>query len=335
VNHHHILSTNQFSGPELLAFFQQTKVLLEKSPQELSALTQNPDEKRPMAAPLAVAAAFYENSTRTRMSFIQAAQQAGLPVLDLNVATSSVQKGETVLDTIETLAALGAGTIVLRHSQDGLHSEIARYLDAEWPQVRLINAGEGITHHPTQALSDAYTLWNCQQGRNNEGPYGFTGKRILIVGDSRKSRVARSTTTVFKTLGATVSLCGPVEWLPNMEDPVFVGCQRHTVLNDALNGVDAIITLRVQTERGSGVTDAWIAAYQLTPERLQKTKKAPDAPPAWVLHPGPVNWGVELHPQFRMGQQYKGDLNPTQTVLIRQQVAHGVAVRQVLLHGAQ
>jgi aspartate carbamoyltransferase catalytic subunit len=235
---------------------------------------------------------------------------------------------------METLAALGAGSIVLRHSQDGLHGEVARYLDAEWPHVRLINAGEGTTHHPTQALADAYTLWNCHQGRNNEGPYGFAGKRILIVGDSRKSRVARSTTTVFKTLGATVSLCGPVEWLPNLEDPVFVGCQRHTVLNDALSGVDAIMTLRVQTERGSGVTDAWIAAYQLTPERLQKTKKTPESLPAWVLHPGPVNWGVELHPQFRFGQSHKGQVvNPTQTVLIRQQVAHGVSVRQVLLQG--
>lgn len=327
MSHHHILSTNQFSAPELLALFEQTKGLLGKSPQELGVLTPDPIIKRPMAV------AFYENSTRTRISFIQAAQQMGMPVLDLNVATSSVQKGETVLDTMETLAALGAGSIVLRHSQDGLHAEVARYLDAEWPHVRLINAGEGITHHPSQALADAYTLWNCQQGQNNEGPYGFTGKRILIVGDSRKSRVARSTTTVFKTLGATVSLCGPVEWLPNLEDPVFVGCQRHTVLNDALKDVDAIMTLRVQTERGSGVTDAWIAAYQLTPERLQKTKKTPDSLPAWVLHPGPVNWGIELHPQFKFGQQYKGEAltDPTQTVLIRQQVAHGVAVRQVLL----
>jgi aspartate carbamoyltransferase catalytic subunit len=90
-----------------------------------------------------------------------------------------------------------------------------------------------------------------------------------------------------------------------MEDPVFLGCQRHTVLNDALKDVDAIMTLRVQTERGSGVTDAWIAAYQLTPERLQKTKKTPEGLPAWVLHPGPVNWGVELHPQFRFGQSHK------------------------------
>ncbi|MFN8614550.1 MAG: hypothetical protein U0003_01385 [Vampirovibrionales bacterium] len=177
------------------------------------------------------------NSTRTRLSFTRAAQQAGRPVIDLNVATSSVQKGESVLDTIETLAALGSGCIVLRHSQDGLHKDIARYLDSEWPDVRLINAGEGISHHPTQALTDAYTLWT-------HWGHSFSGKHILIIGDSRKSRVARSATQVLKTLGAVVSLCGPTEWLPNLDDPVFLGCPRHTVLNEALPGMDAVMTLR-------------------------------------------------------------------------------------------
>ncbi|HEX6655729.1 MAG TPA: aspartate carbamoyltransferase catalytic subunit [Candidatus Limnocylindria bacterium] len=251
-----------------------------------------------------VGLAFAEPSTRTRVSFELAATSLGAQVVDLPMAASSATKGESLVDTLLTLQRTGITTLVLRHSASG-----APYLAARATALRILNAGDGTHAHPTQALLDALTL------RDALG--GLDGAVVTIVGDIGHSRVARSNLLLLPRLGATVRLSGPPGWTAGFERP---GVEVHAHLEDALDGADAVMALRVQSERNAagGVPSLreYTTRWGLDEARMQRAM--PGAP---ILHPGPTNEGVEL----------TAALAASPRSLIGQQVTNGVAVRMAVL----
>jgi len=242
---------------------------------------------------------FYENSTRTAMSFATAAARLGAQTITLSVEHSSVKKGETLADTAATLSAMAPDAIVMRHRDNGAPAEVADLVGCP-----VINAGDGTNEHPTQALLDALTL------RQRFGD--LQGLTVAIIGDIRHSRVARSNARLLPRLGATVRLAGPPALVPD-------DLAGHDI-EQAIAGADAIMMLRVQRERmAAELGDApgeYLARYGLTENRL-----ALAAPHAVVLHPGPMNRGVEIADRVADGPRS----------LIRRQVANGVAVRMAVL----
>ena len=252
-----------------------------------------------------VGLAFYEASTRTRVSFELAAKALGATVVDLGVAGSSVGKGESLVDTLRTLERTGVTTVVLRHAASG-----APYLAARATGLRIINAGDGTHAHPTQALADALTL------RERLGP--LDGMTVAIVGDVAHSRVARSNLHALVTLGARVRLGGPPAWVRGFDgrDGVTVA----TSLGEALAGADAVMTLRVQLERaaGGGVPSMREYTRRWGLDEARMRLAAPGAP---VLHPGPTNEGVEISAELANGARS----------LIGRQVENGVPVRMAVL----
>ncbi len=260
---------------------------------------------------------FYENSTRTRVSFEMAAQRLGARTITMTAAGSSVEKGESLLDTITTLDAMHPDVIVMRHSHSGAPEAAAR-----WANAAIINAGDGWHAHPTQALLDAYTL------RAALGD--LRGKRIVIIGDILHSRVARSNCWSLPTLGAEVVLCGP----PTMVSAKFATAYPHGVrvehdLDRALAGADAAYALRIQMERAAGSAipslREYRARYGLTTARLDALINAHIVrPDLAVLHPGPMNEGIEIDPEVAHGPQS----------LVARQVANGVPVRMAVLRWA-
>lgn len=249
---------------------------------------------------------FFENSTRTRTSFELAARRLGGATLSFSAAGSSVQKGETLIDTARTYAALGADCFVLRHSASGAPLTLSRAV-----RVPVVNAGDGFHEHPTQALLDAFTI---------ESRLGsLKGKRVLILGDIAHSRVARSNLQVLTKLGARVTVCGPPTLLPpglEQSSEIEFAYRPETVLPDA----DAVMALRLQTERQSKAQIPSLSEYArfwgLTADRARLMK-----PEAVILHPGPVNRGVEIAPEMADGPRS----------LILEQVANGVWVRMAVL----
>lgn len=247
-----------------------------------------------------VGLAFYESSTRTRVSFELAAKALGATVVDLQIPTSSVTKGESLVDTARTLERTGVTTLVLRHPTAGAPALVARETG-----LRVLNGGDGTHAHPTQALADALTL--------REAFGSLEGRLITIVGDVSHSRVARSNVHALTTLGARVRVAGPAAWLAGFEAPAEV--ERATSLAEALDGADAVMTLRAQLERGA-VLPADAAAWRLDSERMALAR--PGAP---LLHPGPTNEGVELTAELANGPRS----------LIGRQVENGVPVRMAVL----
>ena len=252
-----------------------------------------------------VALAFYEGSTRTRVSFELAAMALGATVVDLGVAGSSVGKGESLVDTLRTLERMGVTTVVLRHAASG-----APYLAARSTGLGVVNAGDGTHAHPTQALLDALTL--------REALGSLDGRTIAIVGDVAHSRVARSNLSALVRLGARVRIGGPPAWVRGFEGRPGVVVARS--LDDALAGADAVMTLRVQLERaaGGGVPSLreYTRRWGLDESRMRLA--SPDAP---ILHPGPTNEGVELTAELANGPRS----------LIGRQVENGVPVRMAVL----
>jgi len=252
-----------------------------------------------------VGLAFYEASTRTRVSFELAARALGATTVDLSVAGSSVAKGESLIDTLRTMERTGVTIVVLRHAAAG-----APYLAARNVQARIVNAGDGQHAHPTQALLDALTL------RDALGT--LDGRKIAIVGDVAHSRVARSNLRLLPRMGAQVWLAGPATMVAGFGGWPGVVVARS--LDEALEQADAVMTLRIQLEReaGGALTSigAYMSAYGLTSQRMQRAK--PGAP---ILHPGPTNEGVEL----------SAELANSPRSLIGRQVANGTAVRMALL----
>ncbi|MFT3708306.1 MAG: aspartate carbamoyltransferase catalytic subunit [Archangium sp.] len=253
-----------------------------------------------------VANVFYEPSTRTRSSFEVAAAGLGAHVLNWTVTGSSASKGETLVDTAKNIAALGVSVIVVRHQHSGAAALVARSVNCS-----VINAGDGQHEHPSQGLLDAYTLWRRWGGK-------LEGKRVAIVGDILHSRVARSNLHALKALGARLVFCGPPTLLPKHLDEL--GVEVTTELDTALEGTDAVMMLRIQKERANDALFPSAAEYHarwgLTTARAAALK-----PEAVVLHPGPVNRGLELSPEVADGQRS----------LILEQVENGVAVRKAVL----
>jgi aspartate carbamoyltransferase catalytic subunit len=262
---------------------------------------------------MAVCTLFFEPSTRTRLSFQRAAQRLGADVLNFDVGNSSASKGETALDTLKNIEAMGVRGFVIRHSQDGVLNEFSRHVNAD---TCLINAGDGRSAHPTQGLLDMLTL---RQAKGED----FSKLKVAIVGDVLHSRVARSDLHALRTLGAAeIRVCGPAPLLPPVDDNggMLHGCLVTQDFDEALDGVDAVMMLRLQRERmEQGLVpslEAYHRDYGLTEARLERA-----APDAVVLHPGPMNRGVEIDDAVADGPQS----------LILQQVANGVSVRMAVL----
>ena len=264
---------------------------------------------RHVLAGRAVCTLFFEPSTRTRSSFQLAAQRLGADVLNFDASTSSTSKGETALDTLRNLEAMGVHGFVVRHREDGA---VAALAEAAAPGTALVNAGDGRSAHPTQGLLDMLTL---RQAKGSD----FSNLRVLVVGDVRHSRVARSDLHALRTLGAgEIRVCGPASLLP--DDATLDGCVVGDDLDAALDGVDAVMMLRLQRER---MVDGLVASledyrrdYGLTEARLRLA-----APGAVVLHPGPMNRGVEIDDAVADGPQSR----------VLRQAANGVAVRMAVL----
>ena len=253
-----------------------------------------------------VALAFFENSTRTRISFATAASRLGADTLNLQAESSSVKKGESLLDTVRTLDAMKPDCIVMRHASSGACEFVARHLD-----IPVINAGDGCHEHPTQALLDALTI------RDRLG--SLENIRLTILGDILHSRVARSNLQLLSKFGCCFTLCGPAMWLPREFEQMGMRVKLTPRIDEALEGADAVIVLRVQEERmhePSLPLAEYVLRYQLTPERLRRAK-----PNALVLHPGPMIRGLEIDPVVADGPQS----------CVLDQVTNGLAVRMALL----
>jgi aspartate carbamoyltransferase catalytic subunit len=301
--HRHILDIDDFSREEIELVFNTTQAMKE--------VLSRPIKRVPALRGKTLITLFYEASTRTRLSFELAAKNLGADAANLSATASSVTKGESLIDTVSTLEALGADIVVMRHPHSGAPDIATHYVEAN-----IINAGDGWHAHPTQALLDLYTI--------QEHKSTLKGLKAVIIGDILHSRVARSNIWAMTTMGMDVTLCGPPTLLPDE-----MGEQNHHLpptsiehnIERALDGADVVMTLRLQLERQqSGLLPSireYVQLYQLTEARLKLAK-----PDALVLHPGPVNEEIEIAPAIVHGPQS----------VINEQVANGVAVRMALLY---
>jgi aspartate carbamoyltransferase catalytic subunit len=326
--HRHVLDLAAFSLEDyatVLELAQRFRVMPTSGARKLPALQGR-----------LVTTLFFEPSTRTRSSFELAAKRLSADVQSFSPSSSSLSKGESLLDTVRTYVAMGADLLVVRHRCTGVPAALARELDASGDRVAVLNGGDGLHSHPSQGLLDLFTLAR-HFAPQAPTPEALRGRRIAIVGDILHSRVARSNLWALTACGAEVVLCGPTTLLPEafahfaaapppgqVLDPVG---QRSAIrverdLNRALDGADAVMTLRLQQERMNQnlltSLESYHRAYGITHERLQMC--APGVP---VLHPGPVNRGVEMSGAL---------LDDLRCSLVEQQVTNGIAVRMALLY---
>ncbi len=301
--HRHVLDVDDFSREEINLVMQTTGAMKE--------ILTRPIKKVPALRGKSVFTLFWEASTRTRGSFELAAKNLSADVVNFTAQASSISKGESLIDTINTVEALGADIIVMRHPFSG-----AAYHALPYIKANLINAGDGWHAHPTQALLDLYTIL---QHRDT-----VEGLKVVIIGDIKHSRVAHSNIWSLTKMGARVVLCGPTTLLPHGlegEYDHFPKVEITTDLRAALKGADVVMALRLQKERmASGVLPSlreFISDYQLDGERLSYAK-----PGAVVMHPGPMNEELEITRAVAHGPQS----------VILEQVANGVAVRMALLY---
>ena len=253
-----------------------------------------------------IALLFYEASTRTRVSFEFAAKLLGTHTSVISSTASSIEKGESLVDTGKTLQALGADCIVVRHPASGAPSVLARNL-----RVPVINAGDGMHEHPSQGLLDAYTMLRHKKS--------LKGLRVAMVGDIQHSRVVRSNVHLLSKFGAQIVLCGPPELLPETAVSLAPEIKISRHMEEAVRKADVIMMLRVQKERLAGLkldVARYIAHYQLTPERLKLAKSD-----AIIMHPGPMVRGMEILSELADGPQS----------VIEEQVQNGVYVRMAIL----
>lgn len=271
-----------------------------------AAKRMNPRRSRPLLRGKRVLLLFYEPSTRTRSSFEIAAKSLGAMVVLVQSSGSSVEKGESLVDTVYTLRAVGADVLVIRHPNAGAALLAAQHLD-----IPVINAGDGMHEHPTQALLDAYTILRHKKTLN--------GLRLTIVGDIYHSRVARSTIHLLGKFGARVTLCGPPDFLPEVASTLASGLHITRTLEDALRGADVVMVLRVQRERLGGkklsLSD-YTSKYQITTERLKLANRD-----ALLMHPGPIVRGLELTSEVA---------DCPQSVIV-EEVQNGVSMRMAIL----
>jgi aspartate carbamoyltransferase catalytic subunit len=282
--------------------------------EDMSDVNEREIKKLPTLRGKTVVNLFFEDSTRTRISFELAAKRLSADVINFAAKGSSVSKGESLKDTAQTLEAMGADAIVLRHSSSGSSHRLAH---TDWVQSAVINAGDGSHEHPTQALIDAMTI---RQGIS-DSPRGkdLAGLRVLIVGDISHSRVARSNLLLFQTLGAEVHVCGPATLAPSS---LAAANRVHFLLDDAIKSVkpNVVMMLRVQQERMS-------ASYFPTEREysriwgLNKSRLANLDPNTFVLHPGPMNRGLEIDAASA----------DSKNSMVLDQVRNGVSIRMAVL----
>ena len=327
-SHRHVLDLASFSVADIATVLELA--------QRFRLLPQAGARKLPALQGRLMTSLFFEPSTRTRSSFELAARRLSADVQSFSPSSSSLSKGESLLDTARTYVAMGANVLVVRHRCAGVPASLARDLDRSGERVAVLNAGDGLHSHPSQGLLDLFTLARHFDPQD-PSPASLRGRRIVIVGDVLHSRVARSNLWALTACGADVVLCGPATLLPDAfaafvaapppgleRDPVE---QRGKVilcrsLEQALPGADAVMTLRLQKERMHQhlltSLESYHRRYGLSHRRLELCGR-----PVPVLHPGPVNRGVEL----------AGDvLDDPETSLVEEQVRNGIPVRMALLY---
>jgi aspartate carbamoyltransferase catalytic subunit len=288
-----LLGTDQLSAAQINSYLKLARRM-------------DPRKPRPLLRGKRVVLLFYEASTRTRTSFEFAAKALGATTTLITANSSSIEKGESLIDTGWTVSALGADVIVMRHPNSG-----APYLFAHHSPVPVINAGDGLHQHPSQALLDALTIANHKKS--------FKGLRVVIVGDVFHSRVARSNAHLLSRMGAEVIFCGPPDLVPDISAKITPGVTASHNLDVALRGADVVMSLRVQQERLAGkqisVQD-YVERYQIDLRRMRLAKTD-----AILLHPGPIIRGMELTSEVADGPQSR----------VLEQVANGVKMRMAIL----
>jgi aspartate carbamoyltransferase catalytic subunit len=301
--HKHILDLDDFSADEIDLVMQTTDAMHE--------ILSRPIKKVPTLRGKTVVTLFYEASTRTRSSFELAAKNLSADITNLTVSSSSVTKGESLIDTLETMEALGADIVVMRHPCSGAPNLASKHIKAS-----MINAGDGWHAHPTQALLDIYTMLKYRGS--------MKGLKVSIIGDIIHSRVAHSNIWGLTRMGADVTVCGPATLLPKgMDNPqkYFPKVKVTTDINKAIKDADVVMGLRLQLERQqSGLLPSireYARLYQITEERLSKADKD-----VIVMHPGPVNEDIEISSAVAHGNRS----------VITEQVTNGVAVRMALFY---
>ena len=304
----HILDLDDFSSEEIAEVLSNAQVMREVLHRDI--------KKVPILRGKTVITMFHEPSTRTRVSFEQAGKILSADVINVSEEGSSAGKGESLYNTALTIQAMNADIIVLRHSHAGAPHFLARHLDS-----CVINAGDGLHAHPTQALLDMYTI---QSHLGN-----IEGLRVVMVGDIMHSRVARSNLWGLTKMGARVVLCAPQTLIPpdflngyrSVPGHPFGSVEIHTSVDRALEGADVVMALRLQSERQhAGLLPTlreYSRMYSITPKRLELAK-----PNVLVMHPGPMNEGIEIDPEVAHGARS----------VIEEQVTNGVAVRMALLY---
>jgi aspartate carbamoyltransferase catalytic subunit len=292
----HLTSAFALSRSDIEALFDSAK--------QYHAMLQSGIKRTDTLQGVSVVLAFFENSTRTRMSFEIAAKRLSAEITGFQAAASSINKGETLLDTIRNIEAMHVDILVMRHSSSGAHEFIRRHA-----QCRVVNAGDGQHEHPTQALLDAFTLAK---------KFGsLHGMRYCLVGDILHSRVARSNIPIFKALGAEVGVCAPGTLLPR--DIASFGVRTFSHIDSAVAWADAMNVLRIQFERQDQGLIPTIREY--TEWFGVKDVHLRSKPDIAILHPGPINRGIELEASVADAAQS----------LILPQVEHGVAIRMAVL----
>jgi aspartate carbamoyltransferase catalytic subunit len=297
-----LLALEPLNADELTFLLDQSKSFQE--------IQRHPLKKLAVLRGKTIALAFFETSTRTRISFGTAASRLGADTMNLQAEASSLKKGESLLDTVHTLDAMKPDILVMRHAASGAPEFVARHLD-----IPVINAGDGTHEHPSQGLLDALTI------RDRKG--SIENLNITILGDIKHSRVARSNIHLLGKFGCKFTLCGPSMWVPReleqLGEKSGIPVRRVFRIDEALEGADVVLALRVQNERlhepALSLND-YILLYQLSAERMKRARAD-----AIVLHPGPLNRGIEITPEVAD--------SPQSCVL--EQVTNGIAVRMALL----
>ena len=295
----HLLGTEALTRDEITFLLDQSRAF--------QGIQKQPLKKLATLRGKSAVLAFFETSTRTRISFSTAAARLGADTMNLQAESSSTQKGESLVDTVRTLEAMKPDVIVIRHAASG-----APHFVAERLGIPVINAGDGLHEHPTQGLLDALTI-SDRLGRLDD-------LNVTIVGDIRHSRVARSNIHVLSKFDCRITLCGPAMWLPPEMAGIAPNVRLESHLDEALRGANVVMVLRVQTERlqePALPADEYIRLFQMTPARLALAR-----PDAALMHPGPMIRGLEIDPAVAD--------SPQSCVL--EQVTNGVAVRMALLY---
>ena len=296
----HLISTHDMSVDDIVAMLDVADHMVQVNARQLP--------KVPALRGRTIASVFFEDSTRTRLSFETAAKRLSADVMTFMASSSSLNKGESLRDTIETLSAMGIDALVIRHKSSGVPLQVSQWTDAS-----IINAGDGWHQHPTQALLDAYTVT-----REFNSPTSLAGRSIAIVGDIKHSRVARSNIDVFTRLGATVILVAPPHLLPT--DVQTWGVEVKDSIDEVVGSVDVLYMLRMQLERmesgNVGSLREYSERYALTQARVDQMGAT-----SILMHPGPMNRGVEM---MIDPSEFSGSR-------ILQQVSNGVSVRMAVL----